>query len=395
MYQYGRHIFGAKSSPTCANYALQQVAREKAQESPQITKLIMRNFYMDDFVKSVHSNEQAIEIYKLLRAMLAKGGFHLAKWISNCEQAMTSIDQADKSPSSSKTFKAEPTSPSILGMQWNVDADNLEVCRGMQEEIPLKITQRAVLSHVSAVFDPLGIVSPFTIIMRLLLKSFRKENGKSWDKELNEENRHEFKKWASEMIHVNKIVLKRTYFESGVNKLDLHIFSDASLEAMCMVAYLRKQENGEVAFVIGKCRVAPIRNMTVAEMEMTAAVFGVRLRELILEEHDIEVDRIVHWTDSTMVLQWLHASNNKQPVFVGNRVAEILENSTIDQWRHVEGKKNPADNGTRGMTVEALKESEWLTGPAWLTETEDAWPKAPEKLQFSIQEEQEPVMEAV
>ena len=48
------------------------------------------------------------------------------------------------------------------------------------------------------------------------------------------------------------------------------------------------------------------------------------------------------------------------------------------------------------MTVEALKESEWLTGPAWLTETEDAWPKAPENLnlQFSLREEPEPVMEA-
>ena len=124
MYEYGRHIFGAKSSPTCANYALQQVARDNAQESPQITKLIMRNFYMDDFVKSVPSAEQAIEIYNKLRAMLERGGFHLTKWNSNCEQTMTSIDQADKSPSSSKTFEAEPTSPSILGLQWNVDADN-------------------------------------------------------------------------------------------------------------------------------------------------------------------------------------------------------------------------------------------------------------------------------
>ena len=395
VYEYGRHIFGAKSSPTCANFALQQVAKDNAHESPQITKLIMRNFFMDDFVKSVPSAEQAIEIYNMLRAMLAKGeGFHLIKWISNCEQTMTSIDQADKSPSSSKTFEAEPTSPSILGLQWNVDADNLEVCRGMQKEILVKITQRAVLSHFSAVFDPLGIVSPFTIRMRLLLKSIWKENGQSWDKELNEENRHASKKWASEMIRVNQMVLNRTYFESGVNKVDLHIFSDASLEAMCMVAYLRKQEKGEVAFVIGKCTVAPIRNMTVAKLEMQAAVFGVRLRELILEEHDNEVDQIVHWTDSTTVLQWLHASNNKQPVFVANRVAEILENSTIDQWRHVEGKMNPADIETRGMTVEALKESEWLTGPAWLTETEDAWPEAPEKLQFSIQEEQEPVLEA-
>ena len=110
--------------------------------------------------------------------------------------------------------------------------------------------------------------------------------------------------------------------------------------------------------------------MTVAKMEMQAAVFGVRLREPILEEHDIEVNRFIHWTDSTTVLHWLHASNNKQPVFVANRNAETLENSTTDQWQHVEGKLNPADIGTREMTVEALKESEWLTGPAWLTETE-------------------------
>ena len=47
-----------------------------------------------------------------------------------------------------------------------------------------------------------------------------------------------------------------------------------------MVAYFRKQDNGEVTFVIRKCRVAPIRNMTVANLEMQAAVFGVRLREL-------------------------------------------------------------------------------------------------------------------
>ena len=181
---------------------------------------------------------------------------------------MTSIDQADKSPFSSETFEAELTSPSILGLQWNVDTDNLEVCRVMQKEIPIKITQRAVLFHVSAVFDPLEVVSPFIIRMRLLLKSIWKENVQSWDKKLNEENRHEFKKWASGKIHVNQMVLKRTYFEPGVSKVDLHISSDASLEAMRMVAYLRKEGKGKVTFVIGKSGVAPIRNITVAKLEM-------------------------------------------------------------------------------------------------------------------------------
>ena len=197
--------------PTYATYALQQVARDSTQRSPQITKLIRRNFYMDDFVKSVPSAEQAIEFYNMLRAMLARGCFHLTKWNSNSAETLTSIDQSDKSSSSSKTCEAEPTSPSILRLQWNVDADNLEVCRCMQKEIPVKITQRAVLFHVSAVFEPLGIVSPFTIRMRLLLKSIWKENGQSCKKELKEENRHEFKKRASEMIHVNQMAFKRTY----------------------------------------------------------------------------------------------------------------------------------------------------------------------------------------
>ena len=44
VYENGRHIFGAKILPTCANYALQQVARDNAQESPLITKLIRRIF---------------------------------------------------------------------------------------------------------------------------------------------------------------------------------------------------------------------------------------------------------------------------------------------------------------------------------------------------------------
>ena len=99
---------------------------------------------------------------------------------------MTTLDQADKSPSSRKTFEAEPTPPSILRLQWNVDADNLEVYRDIQKEIPVTITQTAGLSHVSAVSDPLVLVSPFTI--KILMKSIWKENGQSWEKELKEDN---------------------------------------------------------------------------------------------------------------------------------------------------------------------------------------------------------------
>ena len=62
---------------------------------------------------------------------------------------------------------------------------------------------------------------------------------------------------------------------------------------------------------------------------------------------------------------------------------------------HAEGKLNLTAIGTRGMTVQALKKIEWLTGRTSLSDTEETWPRVSEKLQISIQEEPEPVMEAV
>ena len=72
------------------------------------------------------------------------------------------------------------------------------------------------------------------------------------------------------------------------------------------------------------------------------------------------------WTDSATVLQWIN-SNEKQPIFVANRVCEILQYTSVDQWNHVATKDNPADAGTRGMSAEVLQLSSWVKGPHYLT----------------------------
>ena len=147
VYEYGRHIFGAKSSPTCVNYALQQVGRDSRDDNGMVAKLINRNFFMDNFVKSVASGAEAVEAYKCLRKSLADRGFQLTKWICNSEKVMEEIPSEDRSDALSKTFEAEPLAPSILGLQWNVESDSLEICRGTGKEVPTKITQRIVLTY--------------------------------------------------------------------------------------------------------------------------------------------------------------------------------------------------------------------------------------------------------
>ena len=53
--QCTRHIFGAKCSPTCANYSFQHMASANAKERPEAVKAVLKNFYMDDYLDSVES----------------------------------------------------------------------------------------------------------------------------------------------------------------------------------------------------------------------------------------------------------------------------------------------------------------------------------------------------
>ena len=140
-----------------------------------------------------------------------------------------------------------------------------------------------------------------------------------------------------------------------------------------LVAILRAREKSptvkgktELAFVLGKARVAPMKVMTVPKLELQAALLAARLKKEITHALTVTVNQLFMWTDSTTVLQWIN-SNEKQPIFVANRFCEILEYTNVDQWNHVATKDNPADAGTRGMSAQILQLSSWVKGPHFLT----------------------------
>ena len=82
VYQYTRHILGQKDSKTCANYAL-QTARDHEKEYPNAAKAIHDKLYMDDYVDSMESPDEALKRSRNLVKLLSKGGFKLTKFISN------------------------------------------------------------------------------------------------------------------------------------------------------------------------------------------------------------------------------------------------------------------------------------------------------------------------
>ena len=392
IYDYQRHVFGAKSSPTCAKYALKRVAIDNEDEFPIAAKTIQNNFYMDDFIKSVETPEEAIKVFKQLQPLLSKHGFELKKWITNSDAVTTAIPEDLRSISKTKQVEIEPSQEgsSVLGFQWTITN---EVCRGTSKKVETPITQKKILSLVSSVFDPLGLFAPFSVHMRQLLKSIWTKNGQHWDNSVEPHEEEDFLKWKAQLPEVAETSIDRRYFSTAKDKWELHVFADASEDTMCAVAYLRsklKEYSADLAFVIGKCRVAPMRHLSIPRLELQAALMAVRLKEHIVKEHETKIHICNFWSDSTTVLQWIHSSHRKQQVFVANRVPEILDTTNVSQWKHVSGINNPADIGTRAFSVEELKKSEWLTGPAWLKQPENEWPEQV-NLVFAADEENIPM----
>ena len=165
----------------------------------------------------------------------------------------------------------------------------------------------------------------------------------------------------------------------------LHHFADASDSGYGCVTYVRLIDNtGRIhcAFVFAKCRVVPLKKMTVPRLELAAAGLAVKVDTKLRNELDLRPSDSWFWSDSMCVLCYIKNVKTRFHVFVANRVAAIREVSSPGQWRYVPTHINPADDASRGLTGEALVRCErWRTGPQFLWEDESEWPSQPEVLQ--------------
>ena len=163
------HLFGAKSSPSCAAFALLQTAKVYGKlYNPTVSDVVRKCFYVDDCLISVDSDEAGVRLVQDLSELLARGGFHLTKWVSTSEAVMKSVLFEDRAKSTCNLNLGAEVDERVLGMRWHMTSDTF----GYQVRLPDKpITRRGLLSVSSSLFDPLGLESPVVLEARLLLRS--------------------------------------------------------------------------------------------------------------------------------------------------------------------------------------------------------------------------------
>ncbi len=335
---------------------------------------------MDDCLKSVATEAEAVQLVEDITALCNKGGFELTKWISNSRTVIASIpdEQRAKEIQTLDLDKDHLSTERALGLEWCVNSDQF------QFNITIKLkphTRRGILSVSSSIFDPFGFLAPFILSAKQILQELCKK-GYGWDEPLPHAVTQQWTEWINGLEKIKcfsvTCCIKPKYFGITV-KAQLHHFADASESGYGSVSYLRltnEKDMVRVAFMIGKSRVLPLKQMTVPRLELAAAVLVVKIDKLLRKELHLSLEPSMFWTDSQSVLKYIGNAHTSFKTYVANRVSLIRENTNRSQWRYVSTKCNPADEASRGMNAEKFLEcSRWIHGPEFLWYTEESSPK--------------------
>lgn len=381
------HIFGAKSSPCCANYSLLRCADDNEYSgnfSAEALYTLRRSFFVDDMLRSLDSVSEAIEIAQEMIRLTKTGGFKLTKWASNSKEVLKAISDLEPELGVSTVIDLDLDKSVVartLGMKCDMGSDEF-VFESVEDKLS-QVTKRSILSQASSVFDPLGLIAPFVLRAKLLLQLLW-EKQLTWDEIITDDDcLRVWFQWCSELRDLKYLRLPQCYWPVGFKpvKFSLYTFADASEKAFAAVLYLQmtsEDDQMHVSLVASKSRVALIKRhcLTLPRLELQAAILAVRLHQTVKSELDLSISGSYFWSDSLIVLQYISNEGKRLKTFVANRVAEIRRHTEPSQWFFVPGTINPADDCTRGLSVsELLTESRWFRGPEflWFSDQSD-WP---------------------
>lgn len=330
---------------------------------------LLECLYADDWLSGADTEEEAASHLQEACSVMAAAGMELTKCSSNSPFLLDGVGQGPPGTEGERVR--------VLGVTWCRDDDTLSFTG---DHLPAGVvpTKRVVLSLLARVYDPLGLLTPFTVLARCLFQELW-ELKLDWDEVLPDEAAEVFCRWMDGCRQLHDVKVPRCFTAlsatdwSSLAGVELHVFADASPKAYGSCAYLRlKQPDGSycVSFVMSKGRVAPLRQrLTLPRLELMACLTAAELVKLVCRALHLPEDTpCVCWSDSMIALGWLRGRPERWGVFVRNRVTQIQELTAPENWRHCRSEDNPADLLTRGVFADQLVTSAlWFGGPEWLS----------------------------
>ena len=164
---------------------------------------------------------------KEITDVMRRGGFRLAKFISNDKDVMNSILVAERA----KSFQTALFNDSIIewthGVKWDVTKEvfTFDTVKIKTEDV----TKKKIPKTVASIFDPAGFRAPFLVTRKIFLQElWWLKIG--WDDRITKSQCKQWKKWKGELVNLKGVTIPRYHHPSGnlAKDIQLHVFCDTS-----------------------------------------------------------------------------------------------------------------------------------------------------------------------
>ena len=366
-------VFGKISSPFQAIWCVLEHAKRNGNSFPLAKVLILYSLYMDDIISSCEDEETARESAKQLDQLFALASMHTHKWASNKKEVLSQFEPDRLAPKENVK---------ILGQVWNTKNDQITYTFSEipEAELEERDTKRTFLKKSASLFDPLGLLAPFILLIKLLFQNLWLCKL-DWDDYLNDDTQKQWIKFKQQIVNLNSIQISRQLMLPKPRKACyVAVFCDSSIKAYAASAYLVTHYNDNTftsKLIIAKTRVTPIKilqnpetEISIVRLELLSMLIGARLVKYVQEAilPKLELKSVYCFSDSMINLCRLKRGFQYYKPFVAARLKEIADATSTKNWMHVPTDQNPADLGSRGINkvADLLSSTLWFEGPGFL-----------------------------
>ncbi|XP_043271223.1 uncharacterized protein [Venturia canescens] len=351
--------YGQSSSSYLAVKCMRILAEQASEKYREAARVILDEMYVDDILTGADDIVGAIEVQGQLTELLQAGGFKIHKWCTSHPESLNHVASEDREELSKRAIDANETIRT-LGLEWDPNSDLFQFAVGKAEAAK---TKRQILSAISKIFDPLGLIGPILTAAKVLMQETWKLEY-NWDDTLPFAFVEEWEKLRQNLDAVSRISIPRRVISSERPvRLYLQGFCDASERAYGACVYVQV-EHAEGALssrlFCSKSRVAPIKTMSIPRLELSSALLLSRLIINAKNSLNRQVNEIQVWTDSKVALCWIQGDPARWKPFVANR-SELWW--TGPRWLqekrpaiHLDSSKEPAEEILETVAVERRSE---------------------------------------
>ncbi|KAL4104092.1 hypothetical protein QTP88_019405 [Uroleucon formosanum] len=336
--------YGTKSASFLATKCLSQLTNDTS--VPSVSRAITEDFHVDDLITGASSIDECFFMYTELCRVLNAAGMSLRKWCSNSSLLLNKIPLTQDDPSYLLRLNDEDTI-STLGLTWHPSIDCFRFVFKNWDP-PIEMSKRLLLSDISKIFEPLGLLTPVLIKGKIFLQQLWTLRL-GWDSPLSTDIVSRWKQFYHQFKELEHIRVPRTILDIDSPMIEIHGFADASQEAYGACVYIRSvAASGSitVSLAVSKSRVTPLKPTTIPRLGCPGRFYWLKL----------------------LIMFYLNYQ----------RVAQITDLTSPSQWMHVPTSSNPADIITRGIDVQSLSHNQlWWSGPTWLSQDRKFWPERP------------------